>query len=488
MFSLKDLLKHETIVIQCHNYPDADSLASALGLYSYLRENDVRAGIIYSGNAQITKPNLVKMLDLFSIPIAYKQEMSPINTLVTVDCQYGEGNVTKFESNHIYQLDHHQDRGNEYPGAVKSYLGSCATLIWDLLREEGFSFEKHPNVSTALYYGLYTDTNNFEEIAFPLDKDLRDNLGFDKNKFDTLRYSNLTIEELTIAGRALVRHKIDRENNFAIFKADECDPNVLGFISDLAMQVDGTNVIIVYSVLPNGCKISVRSCTRDVMANEIAEVIAHGGGHKQKAGGFIPSDKLVGRSVSEFIENHTKEYFSTYDIIHSETHELDVNKMPKYTKLKIPLGCVLSTDIFEPGTPMLIRSLEGDSDANASPDILLMIGYLGEVYPIHREKFTKSYTFTDKGFIRDYIYSPTIKNKTTGEAVNLIALAKACIPTGQSSIHATPLKRNTKLFNRWHKDSYMAGVAGDYIAVRADDYGDVYIIKREIFKDTYASI
>ncbi|MCL2619179.1 MAG: DHH family phosphoesterase [Defluviitaleaceae bacterium] len=485
MSILQDILTFEHIVIQCHDSPDADALACALALHTFLQEQGKPARIIYSGRAKITKPNLIRMVDVLEIPAEYVVELPPADVLVLVDCQYGESNVTRFEAARVLQIDHHADKSNGRGGIVRSSLASCSTLVWDMLVREGFPLNAHPRVATALYYGLYTDSNGFEEIAHPLDKDLRDNLPYNQVVFNSLRFNNLSIDELGIAGRALTKCRIDRDNKFAIFRADECDQNILGFISDLALQVDGVDVCVVYSRLQSGCKLSIRSCTREVMASDIAGFIAGGGGHRQKAGGFIAADKLGDTPVSEYISNLCRSYFSSYDTVYAETHNLGSAAMPVYVKRRIPLGAVTSTDIFEAGTPMLIRTLEGDSDVVASADILLMIGIEGEVYPIRADKFRRNYIDTDQGFVKDFTYSPVARNKITGESVMLVSHAVPCIPTGRVHIRAAPISKDTKVFNSWNPEGYMLGTPGDYIAMRTDDERDVYIIKKDIFLMTY---
>ena len=486
MFKLSELLSFDDIVIQCHDFPDADSLGSAFALFSYLRENGKNTKIIYSGKSVITKSNLLKMIDLLDIPIEFVEKMPPIKVLLMVDCQYGEGNVTKFEAQRIYQIDHHSDSENGYPGEIMSNLGSCSTLVSFLLQNEGFSIPQ--KVSTALYYGLYTDTSGFEEIAHPLDKDMRDSLFFDSNCINILRNNNLSIDELHIAGQALTNYRIDKKNKFAVFKAEQCDQNILGFISDLALQVENINFCIVYNELPAGYKLSVRSCCREVMANDLAAFVAFGGGHKRKAGGYIPMSKIGDKTIDDYIYGLAELYFESYDSVYSDAHNLDISAMSKYIKLKIPVGFVLSSKIFAAGTPMLIRTLEGDSDCISGDDIILMIGAEGEVYPITQEKFLKTYALTNDEITYDYSYIPTVKNAVTGHSIRLSDHALSCVPTGQTFIYAQELNKHCKVFTRWNTDGYMSGSPGDYIAVRADDHNDVYIIKREIFHKTYALV
>ena len=42
-----------------------------------------------------------------------------------------------------------------------------------------------------------------------------------------------------------------------------------------------------------------------------------------------------------------------------------------------------------------------------------------------------------------------------------------------------------KIFTQWYDETYMEGKVGDYLAVRTDDYHDIYIIEKDIFSDTY---
>ena len=490
MFQLSQLLNCEEITIQCHNVPDADSIASAFAIFSYLAVHGKQSKIIYSGNMEITKSNLLEMIILLSIPIQYVREKTHLKTLVMADCQYGERNAEQFEADTIVVIDHHKESTPAYDmGIIHSQLGSCSTLVWDLLVKEQFDFKQYPDVSTALYYGLFTDTGNLEEIAHPLDKDARDSLKFDPIIIKRLRGNNLTLSELKIAANALNFHNLHSDLRYASFEAEPCDPNILGFISDLALQVRGIDVCIAYTRLPSGYKLSVRSCVREVMANEfvqfITEDVGSGGGHLSKAGGFIDKAKLENPDISDYLETRSAEYFTGYDLIDTSSHNLNIDTFSKYKKNKIPVGFVVSTDIFKDGTPMLIRTLEGDAEAEASDDVYLMIGIYGEVYPITAEKFKRNYELYPGSFQSDFDYSPTVKNKVTGDSVELAGYAKACISTGNTYIYAAPLTRKTKIFTGWNPEGYMSGKPGDYIAVRADDHNDVYIIQKDIFAITY---
>ncbi|MDR3294794.1 MAG: DHH family phosphoesterase [Clostridiales Family XIII bacterium] len=493
MFSLSALLDFDDITIQCHDNPDADSIASGFALYTFLDAARKKVRLVYSGRSKITKVNLLELLRALSVPLEHVKDLPEAKALVLVDCQYGAGNVTKFPAETIVVIDHHRRETSGFTlEIIRPQLGSCSTLVWDLLKKQDFDFCACPDVSTALYYGLFSDTNNFAELSHPLDKDMRDSLCYDSHVIKKLKNSNLTLTELRIAGTALTRYKNNRDLGYAIFKAEPCDPNILGFISDLALQVNSIDICIVYACIQNGIKLSIRSCSREVMANEfiafLTEGVGSGGGHIEKAGGFIQQSALDGlkAETEDFLEARAQEYMNAYDVVDAANHALDITGMAKYNKKKIPTNYVMSADIFAEGTPILIRTLEGDAEAIASKDVYLMIGILGEVYPIQAGKFWVSYEAAeDSAPGLDYSYAPTVRNKLTGDSADLLAFAKPCLPLTEVHIRAAVLTRNTKIFTAWNAEGYMSGKPGDFIAVRDDDPQDVYIVRKDIFEKTY---
>ena len=111
---LSELEKFNDIVIQTHDNPDPDALASAYGLYMYFQDRNCNARIVYSGQTEIKKSNLVIMIKECKIPIEYIEANTDLGDvlLITVDCQYGEGNVSFLKAAHTCIIDHHQ--GNKY--------------------------------------------------------------------------------------------------------------------------------------------------------------------------------------------------------------------------------------------------------------------------------------------------------------------------------------------------------------------------------------
>ena len=129
---LSDLLEFDDIVVQCHDNPDADAIASGFGVYSYLKAMGKNVRFIYSGNFIISKTNLKFMVDVLQIPIEYVKSLDyRPQLLVTCDCIYGEGNVRRFEADTIASIDHHYLVDNNPPelNDVRQGVGSCSTIV-----------------------------------------------------------------------------------------------------------------------------------------------------------------------------------------------------------------------------------------------------------------------------------------------------------------------------------------------------------------------
>ncbi|MGN1106193.1 MAG: bifunctional oligoribonuclease/PAP phosphatase NrnA, partial [Huintestinicola sp.] len=215
---LESLLKYNDIIIQCHDFPDADTIASGYALYCYLTDHFKSPRLIYGGKKQITKPNLALMVRMLEIPIEYVTETDHVpELLITVDCVHGEGNVTHFEAKEYAAIDHQVSVAAESPlFDIRPEFGSCSSVMSLLLKEANYNFNSISYVATALYYGLYTDTNGMAELNNPVDRDLRDYAEFDTGIIRLLVNSNLTEEELKITSEALNALTIYDRHKFAL--------------------------------------------------------------------------------------------------------------------------------------------------------------------------------------------------------------------------------------------------------------------------------
>lgn len=495
---LSELLFADNVAIQCHNNPDADAIASGFALYCFFLSHGKNAKLFYSGTSRITKSNIKLMVDKLRIPLEFvpEDEIIDCDLLITCDCQFGQSNVSQFMAPKVAVIDHHICETECALKSVNSALGSCSTLVWDMMLSEGFSFDDKLMLTTALYYGLMTDTGNFAEIHHPLDRDCRDSLVYNKTLVNLFYHSNITLEELSVAGEALNNYHYDEERRYAVVMTKPCDPNILGLINDIVLQVDKIDVCIAFNELSDVYKLSVRSGTINVKANELASFlttgIGSGGGHVDKAGGLILKRKLErtypGVEIEEYLNAVLNEYFDSCMIIHANEYELDVSEMKKYVQIPVPIGYVDPKDFVGEGESVVVRTLEGDIEMNVDGDFYFLIGKRGEVTPINKDKFEASFGRLGERFIIRTEYEPTILKRGDGKHYSLLAHSMTAMPLGVEYIYAKELTETVKVFGLENKDEYMLGKPGDFIVRRAEDEHDIYIVKQAVFAENYSEM
>ncbi|MDR1650431.1 MAG: DHH family phosphoesterase [Synergistaceae bacterium] len=494
---LSDFSDERRIAIQCHDNPDADALASGFGLFCFFESRGLEEVRFFYGGAAITKPNLIRMIDRLGIPAQNDRDIKKWDgLLISVDCQHGAGNVTRVDASRVAVIDHHIQEGElPFDHELRPWLGSCSTLVWHMLVQESFPIDTR--LGTALHYGLFSDTNGFSEVMHPLDRDMWDSLETDKDLLKRLKRSNLSFADIGVASAALSGLYRDAGLGFVVISAPPCDPNLLGFIIDMAMQVDGVDAAVAYTPSMDGIKYSVRTAVRDFHASELASWLARGigsgGGHREKAGGRIALGRFAecfgDMGIFDYITNSVRDYVTGFKVVDcavldGDTRaELCAGDMKTFRKLPVRVGFVPCHMLFEGNADLRIRMLEGDMDITADEETILMIGVKGEVYPIELEKFIAAYTVTGEKFTPDLMYNPTVLNKNTGERISIISRAHICVGHEGGRVEAARLGGRVKVFTRWDPENYLRGDPGDWLVSRsADDY---YVIAGDVFDKIY---
>ncbi len=501
---LADLDNFDTITIQCHDNPDPDTVGAGYALYTYFGSVGKKVRMIYSGYNQVHKANLKLMINTLNIPLEYvapedKEHIEGL--LLTVDCQYGAGNVSCFEADEVASIDHHPlEVGGLKRYRIQPTLGSCSTLVWTMLVEKGYSVNADIAVGTALYYGLYADTNQFSELYNPLDLDMRESVNINQSLITRFRNSNLSLKELEIAGIAMLHYHYNEQYRFAVIKAQPCDPNILGLISDFLLQVDEIDICVVYNEINDGYKFSLRSCVKEANANEMAafltEEIGTGGGHYVKAGGFITTrlygEKYPGLSVETYFRSRMVEYFRLYTIITADDVKPDVSTMKRYRRRKEAVCYIKGTDVAKAGSKISLRTQEGIIDREVAEDTYFSLEQNGFVCMMTEQFFFYHYTVTEgkvpENFCDAIEYIPTIRNLTDGVTYRMTDYAAVCVPSDNFQVFVRPLDKYVKVFPREDDKRYLVGMPGDYLVVRVENLQDIYIEPGSNFLSRYEEI
>ena len=314
---LADLLKDapDEVFLQPHNVPDPDAIASCFGLQHLLGTRGVEAVIVYEN--EIEKANSLKMLNLFGIemkPAGSVHTLGSEDWAVLVDVQKGNSNLTDLDTDEVACIDHHEYQGNKgYRFEdVRSKVGSCSAIIADYFFEAGLT--PPSKVATALLYGIFMDTDNLTRGVDSLDIDMFYRLYnyCDMNIINELKGNQISRKDLDLYADAFKSVEIYEELGF--LRLESANDSLLGAASDMVLTISGVNIVVAYSLRPNGIKFSARSIVPGVKANDLMRYILQetgfGGGHDSMAGGFMPQENLqAGKRLDTFIKHRAISYY-----------------------------------------------------------------------------------------------------------------------------------------------------------------------------------
>ncbi|MBE5881902.1 MAG: hypothetical protein E7289_06330 [Lachnospiraceae bacterium] len=196
---------------------------------------------------------------------------------------------------------------------------------------------------------------------------------------------------------------------------------------------------------------------------------------------------------TEYFMLRADAYFTDCEVVEAvvfaEENPGRIREMKEYEKAHVSWAYVKTTEIVPEGVTLSVRTLENDTGVlvNARDDVYVMIGCLGEVYQIHRDKFESSYETSEEKldiFTQMLDFIPAVERVDDHTYLPIDELAHLCYPKPGAGIYAQQLEKRTRVFSKNGSD-YFVGEQGDYLAIRKDDVQDVYIIREEVFGRTY---
>ena len=485
---LTALLGFERIAVQVPDAPHVDALAAAWALHCFFLARGKRPLLFHVGSAESLTPPVREMLAQLDIPLRHQPAPFIWDGLcVTV------GEAAPVACREHALIDTRRPRGPLPPlHDVRPYLGSRCTLVWMLLRQADFTVDAA--LGTALYYGLYRESNAFKEMRFPLDLDMRDTLPVDRRLFDALERANLSLGDLAATAQALGSLDYHAEERCVLVNVLPCDESVLDFIGTLSMRVSAVDCAVIFSETAHGLRFCVRSAVREVQALDLGRWLAApeedvAGGGRTSAGGVIPGapHDRENMGAAAFFLHRVRAYLSAYDVVDCATAKpLSAQGARAFQKLPVTQAYVRSVDCAPVGTVLHIRMLEGDIFVPVAEDVLLLIGVQGEVYPIREDVFTRKYTAGQETAREEHAYPPVVL-APGGERIFLHERARVCT-SREERVLAMPLQRGLKLFTFWDSESYMLGQPGDWLVQTKNAPQDQYIITQELFPRLYRAV
>lgn len=279
--------------------PDPDSIASSLALKTLLLKSIRYATTAYDG--EITRQENMALIRLLSIPMERIADIdfTEFNRTAILDGQPTHFDLLK--NRHFDVIIDHHPITKGYSASFKDIrpsYGSTSTVMTEYLNAA--RIKPSTRLSTALLYGIKTDTNNFER-----DTRAEDVWAFrylfpraNKNVLRKIELSELSPEILNYFKMAFDRIKILKDKIF-VHMGEIDNPDVCVQLADFLLRVNNISSTVVSSVVDDNLVIILRSDgyrkNTGKMASKLFGDLGNAGGHRSAARAEIPLENMKKR-------------------------------------------------------------------------------------------------------------------------------------------------------------------------------------------------
>ncbi|MEX1142394.1 MAG: bifunctional oligoribonuclease/PAP phosphatase NrnA [Thermoleophilaceae bacterium] len=306
---VEELRLADKLLLTTHENPDGDALGSLLGMHGILRQLG-KDSLMYLSPEEFPLPHEYRHMESTEIVGAPPADMHE-RVAVFLDC----GNIDRMpveflqrEGIHLLNIDHHHDNTRFGTANLVDPQASCtAEIVWRLSKELGA--ELTPEIASALYVGLITDTGRFMyENTTPEAHQMAAELieaGVEPHEIYSRIYESLPFTRMKLLERALGSLRRLDGGTITLVHVTAEDFSETGAVEhdseglvDHARAVEGTAVAVLVRELTGDRagkrKVSLRSTDGRVDVSEIARTLG-GGGHRQAAGATteLPFDALT---------------------------------------------------------------------------------------------------------------------------------------------------------------------------------------------------
>jgi bifunctional oligoribonuclease and PAP phosphatase NrnA len=296
---VEEIREGQRFLLTTHENPDGDALGSLLAMHQVLQALG-KDSVMFLAAKEFPLPVEYRFMPLEEVFHEPPADMAN-RVVIFLDC----GNIDRMpvdflknDGEKVLNIDHHHD--NTRFGTlnlVDVEASSTAEIVFDLIGLLGA--EMTPEIATALYVGLVTDTGKFmyentDARSHRMAAALVD-AGVNVNEIYRRLYEHVPVEKLRLVARALEKIQVHDNGALAVTYISKDDYEVTGAsevltegIIDHLRTLDGTKVAAVVRDQPErgraDRKVSLRSTDGRVDVSAIAR--EQGGGGHQRAAGF----------------------------------------------------------------------------------------------------------------------------------------------------------------------------------------------------------
>lgn len=300
------------LLILTHDSPDPDALASGKGLSYLLKESwNISSELVYSGLVARAENRMV--LNLLTPEWRHAEGLPDIHcysSIALVDTQPGAGN-NRLPANISPQIviDHHRPLWDALQPVrfidVRPELGATVSLVYQYL--EAARLVPDATLSTAMFYGLQTDTRGLARDASHTDEAIYMKLVglIDRQKLVMVEQAGLSRDYFQAFNRGLEAARVYGHCIIANLGAVH-RPDLPAEMADVLIRLESAHAALCLGTYGGQMHLSLRTVPSGPDAGQLVQKIiaslGKAGGHGTIAGGQIALADWYADQLAEEIE------------------------------------------------------------------------------------------------------------------------------------------------------------------------------------------
>jgi nanoRNase/pAp phosphatase (c-di-AMP/oligoRNAs hydrolase) len=290
-----------------HVHPDPDSVGSMMGL-AHLVETCLAKPTRLTRDGPIGRAENKTMVDVLGLELLKVGDLTweEDEAIVMVDSQPDTGRQSLDSNCPLYAvLDHHATPGKlkDVPFVdVRDELGATCSLVTRYLIEQEVPIP--PDVATALFYGIETETSGYPREASPLDDRALQYLFplADKDLLARIRAARVPQSYYECVLQALQSSFV--YDRLIISWVNELpQPELAGEVCDFMIRFEEVDWAVCAGVYHEKLVLSARTTIADGEAGEVLRQVVgrmgKAGGHDRRAGGMVPLASTAPSAIEE---------------------------------------------------------------------------------------------------------------------------------------------------------------------------------------------
>lgn len=305
---LRALAGAKTILVTTHMHPDPDALASSIAMRHLLREKLPNARVDLSIRGTIgggVNEAFNRYVELDAVPwnpVLVKQ----YDAIVLLDVQPNFAyNPLPEDTAPTAIIDHHRSRGRRPKGKfvdIRPDIGSACSIVFSYFMELDLPIPA--DLATTLLYGIESDLAGAAGTPATLDNMAMSTLTLkaDTHRLYQMRY--VTLPQSYYAAYATGLATALWYDDVLIAHLGEIDtPEKPAVIADFLLRFDPVHWTLVTATQGSKLILSLRTRANNRSAGDMMKrllrKLGEGGGHRTKAGGFVPLNSETAAEVEK---------------------------------------------------------------------------------------------------------------------------------------------------------------------------------------------